>query len=410
MSSALSFEDGTDIGQDLQILTKQDIISAGSPHIFGRADCRTRDHLLMLVSRLAVPDQNRIRALASAKRKFTLGDKGNPEEFVVKRKKQQHETPIKSAEYIESEFLKAQTVDVVEGCIAKFIDRTGNDALATTICVACAREVQRVEATMMSIGSLPHQELLQPFEQHPAHILTNGMLLHSLAISASMRGSEGSICHECLSSLRKGRVPRLALANGMWVGDVPFELTVLTLPERILIGRHFPAAHIVKLFPMQKGATSSNSGLRGNVSTYRLDMDEIVDMIDGNLMPHTSKILASTIGVTLVGPKNIPEKSLPGFLWVRRHRVRSTLVWLKANNPFFSNIIISEQRLSELAENGIPHEILGAMQFSDNVEEVDRERAGYVPEDEELVGPEEISPQATVGGKPVREGVTDAIT
>ena len=142
-------------------------------------------------------------------------------------------------------------------------------------------------------------------------------------------------------SLQKGQLPKLALANDMWIGDIPFELAVLTMPERILITKHFPAAYIVKMFPKCKGATSLNDGLQGNVSTYRLDIAEIADMVADNIMPRPIKILVSIIGVTIVGPKNIPERSLPGFFRVRRQQVKAGLTWLKANNPLYADIIIS---------------------------------------------------------------------
>jgi hypothetical protein len=174
----------------------------------------------------------------------------------------------------------------------------------------------------------------------------------------------------------------------MWIGDVPFELAVLTLPERVLIARNFPAAHIVKLFPLSKGAPSTNCALRGNVSTYRFDMDEIADMVQGNIMPNPSQILASTIGVTIIGPKNVRERTMPGFLWVRRHRVWAALTWLQANNPLYTDIVISDERLDAIARNGIPEEILNATRYSDNIEELERERAGYVPEDDEY--PDEL--------------------
>ena len=90
------------------------------------------------------------------------------------------------------------------------------------------------------------------------------------------------------------------------------------------------------------------------------------------------------MGVTIIGPKNIWEKTMPGFLWVRRQRVHKALVWLKANNLAYANIDISDERLAEITENGVPDEILNTMRRSDDIEELERERAGYVPEDDEL--------------------------
>ena len=107
----------------------------------------------------------------------------------------------------------------------------------------------------------------------------------------------------------------------MWVGKVPLELHILTLPEQILVTRYFPAAYIVKLYPMKKGAhswasSSLQSGLRGNMSMYRLNTKDIINMTESQVMPPSAEILSATIGVTFVGPKNLPEKTLPGFLHV----------------------------------------------------------------------------------------------
>ncbi|KAH9014843.1 hypothetical protein EDB85DRAFT_1876210 [Lactarius pseudohatsudake] len=40
-----------------------------------------------------------------------------------------------------------------------------------------------------------------------------------------------NVCQSCTSDLRRDKMPVLSLANEMWVGDVPLELQILTLPE-----------------------------------------------------------------------------------------------------------------------------------------------------------------------------------
>ncbi|KZT23614.1 hypothetical protein NEOLEDRAFT_1069177, partial [Neolentinus lepideus HHB14362 ss-1] len=45
------------------------------------------------------------------------------------------------------------------------------------------------------------------------------------------------ICTECAQSLQKDKPPNLALANGLWIGDVPPVLQNLTLAEQLLIAR-----------------------------------------------------------------------------------------------------------------------------------------------------------------------------
>jgi hypothetical protein len=108
----------------------------------------------------------------------------------------------------------------------------------------------------------------------------------------------------------------------MWIGEVPPQLATLTLPERVLVAKYFPAAYIVKLSPKKKGAahwssSGMNSGVRGNVATYRLNVEDIVDIVDPTIMPPPARILASVIGVVIIGPKNMPERTMRGYFRVR---------------------------------------------------------------------------------------------
>ena len=45
------------------------------------------------------------------------------------------------------------------------------------------------------------------------------------------------ICDSCRTSILKGNVPSNALANGLWIGEVPEELSSLRFVERLLIAR-----------------------------------------------------------------------------------------------------------------------------------------------------------------------------
>jgi hypothetical protein len=129
-----------------------------------------------------------------------------------------------------------------------------------------------------------------------------------------------------------------------------------------------------------------NSGVHGNVSTYKLNTEDIVDMVDVDVMPPSASVLASTIGVSIIGPKNMPERTMSGFLRVRRECIRLALMWLKEHNPLYSRITISGTRLNELPVDGVPQEILGSLRYSDNVELLEREKAGYVVDDDDNTG------------------------
>jgi hypothetical protein len=238
------------------------------------------------------------------------------------------------------------------------------------------------------VTEIPNPEQLYPYDVHHVYALMRGMLLHNRALRNNAEGQKGSLCYDCLRDLKSRKRPKFSLSNGMWVGEVPYELLALTLLEKILIARYYPAAYVVKLFPKVKGArhwnpAGLNSGVRGNVSTYRLNITDIVDMVDLNVLPPPARMLAAVIAVTIIGPKGFPEKTMPGFLRVRRLRVREALVWLKANNPLYANIEICEETLAQFLEDDIPEEILGTVKYLDDVMQLERERAGYVVDDDD---------------------------
>src|ERR1700691_3979964 len=68
------------------------------------------------------------------------------------------------------------------------------------------------------------------------------------------------VCPICAESLDKKKMPTLALANGLWVGEIPDELKDLTYAEQLLIARVRHNRCIVKvssgMFKMQANAIS----------------------------------------------------------------------------------------------------------------------------------------------------------
>ncbi|RDB20715.1 hypothetical protein Hypma_012141 [Hypsizygus marmoreus] len=281
----------------------------------------------------------------------------------------------------DTSFLDSPSTETINQATIRFIKRTGNEALRVVPCVSCARETDASQTKTYEINDIPSPQCLSPAIPNDNHILRDGMLLYEPAIS---HDNHVSLCHECDRKLVAQVRPPLSLSNNMWIGDIPHELAVLTLPERMLIAKYFPAAYIVKLFPKVEGAqfwdkTSMHSGIQGNVSTYRLDYEQIASMIDGKTMPPPAAILSAVIGVTFIGTKNLPELTLPDMFLVRRDRVRMVLIWLKAHNPLYRDIEISEARLLELPQNAVPMEILAATKFSTDVEALERERETYVP-------------------------------
>lgn len=285
----------------------------------------------------------------------------------------------------QSEYLKCVDRATCEASIQEFIDRTRNEALAQGVCCSCARQVFKSDLTAIQVGNIPHSEQLRPTQPHPSHALSaNGLLLHGGPYTMDQ---EVTLCSECTTRLESNRRPPLSLANGLWVGDVPPELSCLSLPERILISLYFPSAYVVKLYPCGKRSVDWNlknlhSGIRGNVSTYKLDQNLIAGMV-GLTMPPPVAILSATMGITYVGLNKLPKAALPGTFSVNRLRIARALQWLKIHNPLYRNIEISLERLEQLPENGVPQNLLDNMRWEPDPNILDEEHATYVPLNEE---------------------------
>jgi hypothetical protein len=228
------YQDGTEILSDLAVLAKKEIVSAGQPILFNYVDRRTWVDLAESIALLSIEDQRRIRQVAIQRQAARQSDHRSKRQKLSHR----HEVPTLEEPAItengvgDSGFLQAPKQEVVDGCITRFIDRMSNDALSMCICAACARSLPISDTEEMDVNSIPNGQLLIPCEAHPAHQLTCSMLLEKTAVSDDQRCG---LCVECKRNLEKKCIPRLALANDMWMGPVPFELALLTLPEQVLI-------------------------------------------------------------------------------------------------------------------------------------------------------------------------------
>ena len=204
-----------------------------------------------------------------------------------------------------------------------------------------------------------------------------------------------SLCRACRRDLERGgaKPPRLSLANGLWVGEIPWQLQRLSFPEQLLIAHLYPRVYVIKLFPKDRRAHSPEtlqSALAGNVTTFAFNMDKISDMIAGRLMPQRPAVLASVLSVTYVGTYKPSRQWLKTTFNVRRFHVAEALRWLKTHNPkYYGDIIIDIDRLRSLPEDDVPIEILANMHHETHGDVVDSENDTYVPPDSTGSSPSE---------------------
>lgn len=101
-------------------------------------------------------------------------------------------------------------------------------------------------------------------------------------------------------------------------------------------------------------------------------------MVDGRLMPQSSRVLAKIIAVTYLGVGPLPKDWLSKTFRVRRFHVREAPSWLKTNNKrYYGNIEISVARLNQLPDNDVPVEILANIRQEHSGGMAEREMTWY---------------------------------
>ncbi|CAE6416282.1 unnamed protein product [Rhizoctonia solani] len=198
----------------------------------------------------------------------------------------------------------------------------------------------------------------------------------------------GWFCNECLKAINSDRLPALALANRMWIGKIPPALMDLTVPEQILVSIYHPRCYVYKLHPRDLWSTDGSSAvhqnkLRGNVTTYELNMPDIVRMVEGTLIPHPTRILSSLIAVSLIGAGPVPKSWLKRTFSVRREVVHAAIHCLKytTRHPGYQNIEISDIALTNLPVGAVPDEIMATIQYEPDLEKAQRESESYYQND-----------------------------
>jgi len=168
----------------------------------------------------------------------------------------------------------------------------------------------------------------------------------------------------------------------MWIGNIPSELQMLTLPKQLLIAQYYPRCYVFKLFPKGKCSYNPNHlqrGMAGNVSLYDMNTDTIIAMLEGQMLPQPPSKLASVIAVTYIGTKKLPKSWLKSTFQVCHHVVHDALMWLKQHNPIYHNVAIFHARLESLPIDDIPWEILSTICHESDEGIVQKESGGYVP-------------------------------
>ena len=170
--------------------------------------------------------------------------------------------------------------DIERRCLADYIEATSNFSLRMSACGICAERCHDFE--MIDIWSIPNRELIKQesfedtiFDEYKV----KDLLLHKLGVNEDQTVN---CCHKCLSSLNKGKLPPLSLANNFQIGKTPPELSGLTLPEKILISVYRPKMYVTT-FRGIAGPGTEQRGLKGNTITFPQDVVKVAHILPSNM-------------------------------------------------------------------------------------------------------------------------------
>lgn len=260
------------------------------------------------------------------------------------------------------------------------------------MCGVCARLLSMKEYEMRELRLLdiPHKERLRPYIANADQNVVEGMLLE---VEGVKLGSDGktvtNVCKDCYRDLQSSKEdpPRYSLANNLWIGPRPVELEIMTLPEALLVAHVYPRVFTCKLWPKDgRGANADTLqlALRGNVTSFELNVDAVGKMIQGRMMPRPLAILPHLISITFVGQRKLTKSSIKQTFRVRRQVVLNALICLKRiNTRYYGDVIISDDALQALPLDDVPKELVQTILQETDETVLDYENDTYVPIDEE---------------------------
>ncbi|CAG8581859.1 15995_t:CDS:2, partial [Gigaspora rosea] len=165
---------------------------------------------------------------------------------------------------------------------------------------------------------------------------------------------------------RRKKKEKFSVDNNMDPGEVPQELKGLTNVEKMLIAQVFP---IISVFNLRGGQYAYHR----NIINFPQDLQEFVTRLPSN---------PSTLDFLIVWRYNTNGSNFRDFN-VRRKKIIQALQLLKTNNIFYRDIIVDNEILQSLPENGSIVEQLP--QLIDENNEYEEQNEQNVNQDSELI-------------------------
>lgn len=236
---------------------------------------------------------------------------------------------------------KPPTPAQIEQIVNDFCTDTSPASFKETGCAVCGQLKAFVEMTPISKTDCDLALLCRPEVSR----------LERKCSSDPIMGLQGPIidqschhvCSTCLLSLRKAKIPKHALANGLWLGHVPDELKGLTFSERMMIARVRHNRCVVRV-------SSGRVKMTANVIMFSNPTLKVYQAL-----PPSRDEMEEVLAFIFTGSAQPTEQDFARtpFL-VRREKVSRALEWLKLNHADYKDLEISRANLESYPLSGVP--------------------------------------------------------
>lgn len=233
------------------------------------------------------------------------------------------------------------------------------------VCAVCAQRLHESQIFELSAGApnklhLEGLRLVDPFmirkcvvQQMSARFTFGSPLIDGLMldrggiIDISVDTVWLTICQLCSGALTKAnKVPRFALANRLFHGDLPKQFEDLTWVEEKICAIYCVTAHITRLF--QSSDPSQPQIFHGNTCAHDMNV-----VSTASVLPRTPADINGFLSVIFVGPGKFDPRHLGPTFRVRKRKIHDFLRWLKHHNRLYSGVTLDMDVLAMYPDDDV---------------------------------------------------------
>ena len=229
--------------------------------------------------------------------------------------------------------------------VMDWTNATSNFVLDEGCCASCGETKLTAEMTDVSLDSPIMDVLYMHTATSVPDVCVPARSQHAVdpvlcANGVNHERRVASLCKTCDHSLRRRKeLPRLALANGLWLGHVPPELSELSFAEKLMISRYRHNVCVVTVATGGKKMSANAVVFSQPVAKFQA------------ALPPTHDELSEVLAILFTGPCEPVESDFKRTpLLIRKSYVLRALMWLRDNHSQYTDLIISHENLESYPE------------------------------------------------------------